>query len=240
MDKIVLTADVRDIFGKKLATNRKDGQLPGILYGNKKDNQPIMLNARDFEKVFDEAGQSTLVELKLDGGAEESVLIQDVNIDPVTGNPVHVDLYRVDMNKTIRTEVPLHFVGEAPAVFQDEGSLLKNIEEVEVETLPAKLPAHIEVDISGLDDFSKSIHVSDLKVPEGVEVLVDGEEMVCKVEPPRSEEEIAALEEEVGDAIPEGAAEESEEAAAGAEGEAAAEGGEAKEGGEAPKEAPKE
>lgn len=235
MDKIVLQANVRDIFGKKLAESRKAGQLPGILYGNKKDNQPITVSAQEFERVFNQAGQSTLVELKLDGGNEESVLIQDVHNDPVTGSPTHVDLYRVDMNKTIRTEVPLHFVGESPAVFQDEGSLLKNIEEVEVETLPGSLPANIEVDISGLDDFSKSIHVSDLKVPEGVEVLVDGEEMICKVEPPRSEEEIAALEEEVGDAIPEGA----EEGEEGAEGEEAAEGaegteGEAKEGGEAP------
>jgi large subunit ribosomal protein L25 len=142
------------------------------------------------------------------------------------------------MNKTIRTEVPLHFTGEAPAVFQEEGSLLKNIEEVEVETLPAKLPAHIEVDISGLDDFSKTIHVSDLNVPEGVEVLVDGEELICKVEPPRSEEEIAALEEEVGDAIPEGAAEESAEGGEEGEGEAAEEGSEATEGGEKPAETP--
>ncbi len=240
METIGLKASVRDKFGKKLATSRKEGQLPAILYGNKKDNQPLMLNAQDFNRVFASAGHSTLVDLSVGDGQPENVLIQEVNIDPVTGQVIHVDLYRVDMNKTIRTEVPLHFVGEAPAVFQDEGSLLKNIEEVEVETLPAKLPANIEVDISGLDDFSKAIHVSDLKVPEGVEILVDGEEMVCKVEPPRSEEEIAALEEEVGDAIPEGAAEEGEEAAEGAESGETPEGAPAEDAEAPTKESPKE
>ena len=119
------------------------------------------------------------------------------------------------MKKTIRTEIPLHFVGESPAVFQQEGSLFKNIEEVEVETLPANLPPHIEVDISVLDDFSKTIHVSDIKVPDGVELLAELDQLICKVDPPRSEEEMAALDEEIGDAIPEGANEEGEEATEG-------------------------
>jgi large subunit ribosomal protein L25 len=121
--------------------------------------------------------------------------------------------------------VPLHFIGESPAVFQQEGSLFKNIEEVEVETLPANLPPHIEIDISILDDFSKSIHISDIKAPEGVEILEDAEQLICKVDPPRSEEEMAALDEEIGEAIPEGAAEEGAEATEGEakEGEVSAE-----------------
>jgi large subunit ribosomal protein L25 len=127
------------------------------------------------------------------------------------------------MNQAIRTTVPLHFTGNAAAVYQQEGTLLTNIEEVEVETLPGKLPANIEVDISVLDDFEKSIHVRDLVVPEGVEVLIDGEELVCKVDPPRSEAEMEALNEDIVEEIP---AEEGEEGAEGEE--KPAEGSEAK------------
>lgn len=235
MESIVINANIRDTFGKKLAEARKGGQLPAVVYGNKKDNQSVALDIKEFGKAFATAGYSTIVELKIDGKDSENVLIHEVDLDPLTNEVRHADFLRINMNKSIRTEVPLHFVGEAPAVFQQEGSLFKNIEEIEIETLPATLPSHLEVDISGLDDFTKAIHVSDITIPDGVEVLEDGEQLVCKVEPPRSEEEIAALDEEIGDAIPEGAAEEGEEGAEAlaegevpAEGEAPAEGAEAK------------
>ena len=211
METIVIKANSRDIYGKKLANSRKDGQVPGVVYGNQKENQSVFVDGHDFTRAFMHAGHSTIVELKVGDGSSENVLIHDIDSDPITNEIRHVDFYRVNMNKAIRTEVPLHFIGEAPAVFQQEGSLFKNIEEVEVETLPANLPPQIEVDISGLDDFTKTIHVSDLKVGDGVEILTDLEQLVCKVEPPRSEEEMAALEEEVGEAIPEGAEEEGAE-----------------------------
>ena len=210
MEKIVLNANKRDIYGKKLPSLRSEGKTPAIIYGNKKDNLAITLDSKEFSNAFSKAGYSAIMDLKIEGeDSPVNVLIYDVDIDPLTSQPRHADFYRVNMNEKIRTEVPLHFVGESPAVFQQEGSLFKNIEEIEVETLPANLPPHIEVDISGLDDFSKSIHVSDLKIPDGVELLVDAEQLVCKAEPPRSEEEMAALDEEVGEAIPEGADEES-------------------------------
>ena len=209
MQTIVIKANSRDIYGKKLASNRKNGQVPGEIYGNQKENQSVFVDGHDFARVFQQVGHSTIVELQVEGGASENVLIHDVDTDPLTSEIRHIDFYRINMNKTIRTEVPLHFVGESAAVFQQEGSLFKNIEEVEIETLPINLPSNIEVDISVLDDFTKTIHVSDLKVSEG-EILTDMEQLVCKVEPPRSEEEMAALEEEVGDAIPEGANEEGE------------------------------
>lgn len=210
MDKIVILAKNRNSFGKKNAELRKAGQIPAVVYGNNKENLSLALDAKEFSRAFMTAGHSTIVELKVDDASAENVLIQDISYDPVKNLIEHADFYRVNMNKTIRTEVPLHFIGEAPAVFQQEGSLFKNIEEVEVETLPANLPPQIDIDISGLDDFSKSIHISDIKAPEGVEILEDAEQLVCKVDPPRSEEEIAALEEEIGEAIPEGAAEEGE------------------------------
>jgi large subunit ribosomal protein L25 len=226
MDKIVILATNRDSFGKKNTELRSSGKIPAVVYGNNKENASISLDAKEFNKAFSQAGHSTIVELKVAEGEAENVLIHDVSFNPINNEISHADFYRVNMNKTIRTEVPLHFIGEAPAVFQQEGSLFKNIEEVEVETLPANLPPHIEIDISSLDDFSKSIHVSDIKAPEGVEILEDAEQLICKVDPPRSEEEMAALDEEIGEAIPEGAAEEGAEATEGEakEGEAPAEG----------------
>lgn len=225
METIHISATVRDVFGKKLTELRKNGQLPAVVYGNKKDNIAVSVDTKEFKKAFAAAGYSTIVELKLDGQTSENVLIHDIATDPLTSEVSHVDLYRINMNKIIRTEVPLHFTGESAAVFQQEGTLFKNIEEIEVETLPATLPSHIEVDIAILDDFTKSIHVSDLKVEDGVTILTDLDQLICKVEPPRSEEEIAALDEEIGDAIPEGAEEEATEA-----GEAGETEGESKEG----------
>ncbi len=211
METIHISATVRDVFGKKLTELRKNGSLPAVVYGNKKDNIAISVNAKEFNKAFSVAGYSTIMKLKVGEEGSENVLVHDIATDPLTSEVSHVDLYRINMSKIIRTEVPLHFIGEAPAVFQQEGTLFKNIEEIELETLPATLPSHIEVDIAILDDFTKSIHVSDLKVDEGVTILTELDQLICKVEPPRSEEEIAALDEEIGDTIPEGAEEEAVE-----------------------------
>lgn len=216
MDKIVLTAHTRDVLGKKLAELRKSGDLPAIVYGQEKENEPITLNTHEFSRLYAQVGQNTIIELKIDQDKSSNVLIQDISRHPVTDDIIHADLMRLNMSKAIKTNIPLSFVGEAPAVFQLEGTLLTNIEEVEVETLPAKLPPNIEVDISGLDDFEKSIHIKDLNIPEGVEVLVDGDELICKVEPPRSQEEIDALDEDIIEEIP---AEEGDESAEGEEGE---------------------
>jgi len=221
MDKIVITARTRDAFGKKLASSRKSGDLPAIVYGQEKDNEPIFLNAHEFSRVFSQAGQNTIIELKIDQDKSSNVLIQDIARHPVTNDITHADLLRLNMSQSIRAQIPLSFVGEASAVYQLEGTLLTNIEEVEVETLPAKLPPNIEVDISGLDDFEKTIHIKDLNIPEGVELLVDPDELVCKVEPPRSQEEIDALDEEVVEEIP---AEEGEEAAEESDGDESKEG----------------
>ncbi len=210
MESITLSARTREEFGKKLVAHRNNGDLPAIVYGQDKENEPVFLNAHEFGKIYQRAGQNTILELKIDQDKSVNILIQDISKDPVTEEITHADLYRVNMSQAIRTSVPLQFVGDAPAVYQQEGTLLTNIAEVEVETLPGKLPSSIEVDISGLDDFEKSIHIRDLKVPDGVELLVDEEELVCKVEPPRSEDEIAALDEDIVEEIPE---EEGEEGA---------------------------
>src|SRR5207253_2351160 len=154
------------------------------------------------------AGGSKLVSLQIGNAKANNVLIHDAQLDARTGAVTHVDLYQVRMDEKIKTELPLRFVGESTAVYQDEGTLLKNLEAIEIEALPGDLPEALEVDISILDDFEKTIHVSDLVAPNGVEILTDGEELVAKVDPPRTDAEMEELDEAVTEELPEGVAEE--------------------------------
>lgn len=208
MDKIILTATKRDETGKKNRLLRESGQVPAVVYGHGEKPRSIKVDARLMDKTFAKAGGNKIIGLKVDEGKDENVLIHEIQQDGRTGAILHADLYLVKMDEKIRTEIPLHFVGESTAVYQLEGTLVKNIEEVEVEALPGDLPESIEVDISVLDDFEKSIHVSDLKIPADVELLAEAEDLVARVEPPRSEEELAELDAEVEETLPEGVAEE--------------------------------
>ncbi len=210
MDKIELTATKRDVRGKANRHLRTDGQVPGVVYGHGADSQALSFDSKTLEKIFHVAGSNKIISLKVTDGKTENVLFQDVQRDSRNDALIHVDLYRVRMDEKIKTEVPLRFVGESTAVYQQEGTLVRPLDEIEVEALPGDLPEAIEVDISVLDDFEKSIHVSDLKIPAGVEVLSDLEELVAKVEPPRSDEEMAELDAEVVEDLPEGVAEEQE------------------------------
>ncbi|HSH31417.1 MAG TPA: 50S ribosomal protein L25 [Candidatus Saccharimonadales bacterium] len=208
MEKIVLAAESRSQVGKKNRQLRDSGFVPAVMYGRAKPASSLRLVSKELEKVYASAGGNKIIGLKIDGGRSTNVLFQDVQHDSRTGAIIHADLYAVKMDEKIKTEVPLHFVGESTAVYQQEGTLLKNLEAVEVEALPGDLPESFEVDIAVLDDFDKVIHVSDLKIPEGVTLLTDPEELITKVEAPRSEEELAELEEAPVEELPEGVAEE--------------------------------
>jgi large subunit ribosomal protein L25 len=193
----ILNAQRRKILGKKVKNLRNKRKIPSILYGHNIKPIPLSVGYHDFETVYKKAGTSALVSLVIDKDNPKNVLIQDLYIDPITRRYGHIDFYQVKMTEKIEALVPLHFVGEAKAVSELDGVLVKNIDEVEVECLPADLPQGIDVDISVLSDFEKAIHIKDLKIPEGVKVLADPEEVVATCTPPRSEEELKALEEEV-------------------------------------------
>lgn len=211
-DKVIIAAQKRDVTGKKVAALRAQGIMPAVVYGHGQKPETISLDAVEFGKTYSRVGHSTILELKVDGGATKNVLIQDVQQTLHSTAPQHADFYMVKMDEVVRTSVPLHFTGESTAVFQEGGSLLTSLQEVEIECLPAKLPANIEVDISVLDDFEKTITVADLKVPADVKVMAEPEELVARVEEPRSQEEVDEdLNAEIGEAAP---AEEGEEAPA--------------------------
>jgi len=176
---------------------RSEGFVPAIVYGKGFDNAKIALEKVSFLRLYKEAGTSNLIEVEIDGEKGLKTLIHEVQVDPITSAVTHVDFFKVNMKEKIHADIPLNFIGDSPAVINLEGSLITSKDSIEVECLPSDLIPELEVDISGLDDFEKNIKISDLKVPAGVAILDDPEEIVVFVQEPRSEEELSDLETEV-------------------------------------------
>jgi large subunit ribosomal protein L25 len=210
-----LSATRREITGKKVATLRRSGQLPAVVYGNGLPSDNLTLDAKEFDLLRRHAGATTLVDLSIEGKKSEPVLVHAVQQHPVTRHPLHVDLYVVRMTEELTIEVALVSEGESEAVRELGGTLLHVIEHVRVKALPDKLPQSLHYSVEGLHTFEDVLHVSDLAIPEGVTLLTEPTEIIAKVLPPRVEEVEAPV------AAAEGA--EGEEAEAG--GEAAGEGG---------------
>lgn len=187
-----IIAEKRDILGKKVRSLRKQGFLPAVVYGGGKQAEPVSIKEADFSKLWKSAGESTIVELVLDG-QKKNVLIHDVAIDPLRDKPVHADFYTVDAHKKIRVDVPLEFIGESEAV-KAGGILVKVLHSLKIEALPKDLPHSISVDTSTLKAVGDSVLISDLKMPAGVFFLGSKSETVAVVETPRAEEELKAPE----------------------------------------------
>ena len=183
----------REVFGKKLEPFRKKGKLPAVLYGPKEKTRPIFISLKDFKKLWNEAGESTVIQLNL-GDIKKEVLIQDVAMDPVKGEPVHVDFYAVQMDKPIQASVSLVFGGISPAVKNLGGILVKVMHEIEVEALPKNLPHELSVDISILVNFEDKISAKAVILPQGVKLISNPDETIALIEAPREEESPAAEE----------------------------------------------
>jgi large subunit ribosomal protein L25 len=175
-----LTVEPRAERGKKLAALRAQGKLPAIMYGPKEEATPLFLDRAAFEKVLKDAGESSIITLK-GLAAPKDVLVHDVSFDSARGGVTHVDFYAIEAGKEITIDVPLEFIGEAPALKQG-GTLTKVLHEIEVTCVPANLPQHIDVDISVLDTMEKQIHVRDLVVPAGVTIENDPEDVVALIQ----------------------------------------------------------
>jgi large subunit ribosomal protein L25 len=177
-----LKAEIRDVFGKKLKNFRKEGKLPAVLYGRKKETTPLFVDLKEFKKVWKEAGESSIIKLQ-----DENVIIQDVSVDPVKNEPLHVDFYAVEMDKPIEATIPLIFEGTAAAEKELGGILVKVMYEVEVEALPRNLPHELKVDISKLKVLDDQITVKDIELPAGVKILTKEDEVVALIEEPKEE-----------------------------------------------------
>jgi len=182
MAQIELNGQKRNVLGKKVKTLRREGLVPAVLYGHETVPVPLQFEERELNRVLAQAGEHRLIALKI-GRAKnpQMALTRDVQWNAITGRPIHVDFYAVVMTEKITTEVPLVFVGEAPAADLAGTILLQNLDEVEIECLPGDLIEAIEVDVSELKEIDQTIYVKDLRVPPTVALLTDTEEVVAKV-----------------------------------------------------------
>lgn len=179
--------------GKKVKQLRTKGMVPGVVYGHGVTPQAVSVDGRAFAKVLAVAGESTLVDLAVDGGAAVKVLIQDVQEHPLSSAVLHVDFRQVNMTEKLEAEIALHFVGEAPAVKTLGGILVRNLTSIKVRCLPQYLVHTIEVPLTELGAFGAAIKIKDIPAPEGLEFLARPEEIVVVVNEPISEEDLAAL-----------------------------------------------
>lgn len=193
METIALQAKPRIVSGKQVSQLREKGILPAVVYGHGVDTRSIEVEAGVFEKVLKKAGESSLVDLTVDGAATVRVLIQEVQRDPLLSRVTHIDFREVNMKEKLEATIQLRFIGESPAVKGLGAILVRNLTEVKVRCLPDALVHEIDVDLTGLKAFGDHLKVSDIKVPEGIEMLSDENDSVVVINEPISEAELAAM-----------------------------------------------
>lgn len=206
--KITVTAEKRDVKGTGASRRlRRNGKVPGILYGDHKDAVSIVLDSKTLHEQFHkEAFHASILELSTDG-AKESVLLRDYQLEPVRGTILHVDFQRVNQNEKIHVNVPFHFINEdvAKGVKLEGGVISHIMTEVDIACLPKDLPQFIEVNIEELG-LGESVHLSELKLPEGVELTALTEEndpaitSIVKPKVQKVDEEVATSDETDDDA----------------------------------------
>lgn len=174
MNKTTLTVTKRTLTGRKVKELRIVGKIPGNVYGKKTKSQAVEIEAEALANVFKQSGEISLIDLTIDGETKP-VLIQNTQTHAVSGKVLHVDFRQVDLKEKVKTKVPLEVVGEAPAVQEKLGVLLTLLDELEVEALPTDLPEKITVDIASLTKLHDAVKIKDLKLPQGVNTLQEGE-----------------------------------------------------------------
>ncbi len=222
MKEITFKVRARSGAGKEKAKKfRAQGLLPGVVYGEGKST-PVVFNAHEFENLYHSIhGENVLVNLEIENGGKEAqkTLIREIQREPVWGKILHVDFQHVSLSKKITVKVPVHIIGTAVGVKDTGGILQHTFRELEISCLPTEIPQHIDVDVSLLK-IGDSVHVRDLKLAEGIQILVDGDLSVASVVPPtiiKEGELEAAAEVAEPEVITERKPEEGEEAEEGAE-----------------------
>ena len=205
----------REVLGKKVRALRRQGITPANIYGHNVESVAVQVTTDNLRHILKTAGRNEIVYLKIDNDEPRPSFVRDIQRNPVTDRILHVDFLQISLKEKVRLEVAIHLTGVSPAVDTYGGILVASLDRITVEALPTEVPSHIEIDVTVLTHIDDSLHVKDLQLPEGVEVLTDGELVIAKVAPPAVEkvEEPAEGEE----------AAEGEEGAAPAEGEEGAE-----------------
>jgi len=198
----IIKAKIRDKSKEKNNFLRRNDFIPAVLYGEGIKNFSLKIEAKDFKQVYEEAGESSLITLEVDG-QEFSVLIHQIARGPINQEFLHIDFYHPSIKKKVEASIPLVFEGEAPAIKELSGILEKQFHELEVKGLAKDLPREIIVNIEGLKTFEDKILIKDLKIPEGVTILKDAKEIVAHIAQPRDVEKELAEEEKPEEAVEE-------------------------------------
>ena len=185
---IELTAQKREVLGRKVKYLREKGLIPAELYGHGSDNVHLSIPVDAFDIVYKEAGENAIVNVTVDGNSVPA-LIYNVHRHPITRETLSIDLYQVKMDEKVTTHVPINFEGDSPAVSDLAGVLVKTMKEIEVEALPANIPSEITVDLGLLTELDTSIYVRDLPKSDVYAFLLDGDNAVASVSAVREEEE---------------------------------------------------
>lgn len=197
-DSFQLDAEVRDIVGKKVKQLRRAGYVPAVVYGPNFENVNIAIDAKTLRHVLLQAGGTQLIDLNI-GGDAVPTLARVVQRDPLRGEILHVDFYRVALDRPIRADVPLNFAGESPIVARGEGILHTFATSLSIEALPADLPSHLDVDLTYLTEVGQHITAADLPLPRRLKLITDENELLVKIDLPIAEpveEETLLVEEE--------------------------------------------
>ncbi len=181
-----LSASARDNGGKGTARKlRSEGRVPAIVYGHGRDPLSLSINTRELEKLLDHiSAESTVIDLDIDGKPSRT-LIREIQRHPFKRQILHVDFQELVAGEKISVSIPIVLMGVPDGVRMDGGMLDQTMRELEIEVDPANIPNHVEVDVTKLT-IGSSVHVRDLQLPEGVEVLDDGDASVCVVSAPRA------------------------------------------------------
>jgi large subunit ribosomal protein L25 len=196
-----LKASTRELLGKRSRRLYGQGKLAAVVYGHNTKPTPLTLERLEFQKVFVKSGRTHLVDLVVDGGRTEKVLVREIQTHPRRLGPIHVDFYQVNLEEKITVEVPIHLVGESAAVKRGDADILQPLHSLRVECLPSDIPEAFEVDLTPLEEIESELRISDITLPKGVTVLIDPEELVVKIIKKREmkvEEEVPAAEAVVG------------------------------------------
>lgn len=195
-----IAAKVRTNMGKRSKDELKEMRVAAVMYGSGVTPQSISVGRSEFLKVYKSAGHSSLVDVTVDSASPVKAVIKELQVNPITMEPLHIDFHQVRMDQEMEAAIPLVFIGESNAVKTDGGTLIKSLDEIMVRCLPADLPPSIEVDLSALKTFEDAITVASLTPPKGVEFMVEGDLTIATVARPLTEDELKKLEEsQVGD-----------------------------------------
>lgn len=165
---------------ESLVALRKGGKIPAVFYGAGKNSTSVTISNVEFKKIWRQAGESSAVKVSA-GNVEVDVLIHEVQVDPVTGEPIHVDFLAIDMTKKIKVKVEIVFEGVSNAVKNGLGNLVKVLHEIEVEALPADLPHNLIAHLEKLETLEDNIFVSDIKLPAGVVVITPATDVIASI-----------------------------------------------------------